>query len=1067
LVAQKFLCSILILCSLTLAETGARYLIITPDTFIPIAQQLAQWKTAKGMLAKIVTTSEAGTDTNQILSYIRNAWNNWEIPPEYVLLLGAPEYIPSQNNYNDNYYGNMTGNYRIEIPVGRLPAHNSRECSTFVTKILAYENPPMDGDTFWFRKGTTIVREDVPPDSYYQKDAQILRGYWQQRNFLLAESLSNLYGDSSRQVDGAAHDGRIFITYRGNGVGTWYSPFNMVYPAGWQNGFKMPVVVSATCATVTLSPGESMYGDQFVRAGSSTTLGGAIAFFGTTRIGTHLSRYRSACYRGFFHALYEEGEYRLGPATMRGRFWVDSIYGDSIRYLEWNLLGDPELNVWVDAPLHPVVQHDSVIPMVEQNLTITVLVADTPFSGAQVCVSMDSTVYHYGQTDAHGRITFTVTPQHPGTLQIVVSGKNLLPYIGSCEVISRDVGCTAILTPNGTVDSSSVIYPVVKLFNYGSRIETYEVYLTIGPDYARVETVQFHQPNTDYEVVFPRWTARPRGNWQVACSTRLIADQNPGNDRYTTNIFIRVRDVAAAKIKAPIGCYYSGTIITPAAYWKNLGNVNATFQAWIIIENPAGERVYIKHQNINSRPPGDSEPEVTFAPCTLNISGKWTVRCSTYYPFDQVPVNNFGNANFTVIPVWLQGWQEVQPMPAAPSGRPVSDGGWLATLEEYHLIYAAKGNKTGDFYAYDPLADTWIVLTPIPEGSERSFPRKGATAIADGKEGIYAVKGNNTLGFWFYDVTLNLWRQLPDIPAGISGKKVKGGSDLVYVNENDTGYVYLLKGYGLEFYRFNTITGNWQPLPDAPTGIKGKWDRGSWLVYDNEHTIYAHKAKYHELWAFDIVTHQWSETALPGMPVSSTKTGKNKKSKDGGSGVFYNGSIYALKGGNTCEFWKFNPGSGSWIELDTISQIGSSGKKKRVKGGGDIVHFGGGIFFILKGNKTLELWRYVASQQLLDANAPVRNCPTELLTCHQPQADINIPRCLISDGEINIVVTNPTPVQIKIYDSAGRIVLTSHQQITSANSIKLPVTQLSPGVYLVCIQGENKSTTQKIVIMRQ
>ncbi len=45
-------------------------------------------------------------------------------------------------------------------------------------------------------------------------------------------------------------------------------------------------------------------------------------------------------------------------------------------------------------------------------------------------------------------------------------------------------------------------------------------------------------------------------------------------------------------------------------------------------------------------------------------------------------------------------------MPAAQSGSPFSDGGWLANTGGYGMIYAAKGIKTGDFYSYDAIRDT-------------------------------------------------------------------------------------------------------------------------------------------------------------------------------------------------------------------------------------------------------------------------------------------------------------------------------------------------------------------------
>ena len=42
-----------------------------------------------------------------------------------------------------------------------------------------------------------------------------------------------------------------------------------------------------------------------------------------------------------------------------------------------------------------------------------------------------------------------------------------------------------------------------------------------------------------------------------------------------------------------------------------------------------------------------------------------------------------------------------------------------------------------------------------------------------------------------------------------------------------------------------------------------------------------------------------------------------------------------------------------------VGVVGSTGRKKRVKYGADLVHWGYGAFFALKGNKTNEFWRYV------------------------------------------------------------------------------------------------------------
>jgi hypothetical protein len=47
------------------------------------------------------------------------------------------------------------------------------------------------------------------------------------------------------------------------------------------------------------------------------------------------------------------------------------------------------------------------------------------------------------------------------------------------------------------------------------------------------------------------------------------------------------------------------------------------------------------------------------------------------------------------------------PLPSPPSGKPIKYGGCMAYDAGTALIYASKGNKTGDFYTFEPEAGTW------------------------------------------------------------------------------------------------------------------------------------------------------------------------------------------------------------------------------------------------------------------------------------------------------------------------------------------------------------------------
>jgi hypothetical protein len=325
---------------------------------------------------------------------------------------------------------------------------------------------------------------------------------------------------------------------------------------------------------------------------------------------------------------------------------------------------------------------------------------------------------------------------------------------------------------------------------------------------------------------------------------------------------------------------------------------------------------------------------------------------------------------------------------------------------------------------------------------------------------VYATKGNNTQGFWRYSIDSLTWTQFPVVPMGPSGKRVKGGTDMVYVQEGDTGYAYLLKGYKQDFFRFNTVSGVWDTsLPMAPAGGNPKWDKGSWVVYDGTQYIYAHKAKYHELWQFDVATHTWGTAALPGMPLAGMM-GKSKKSKDGGSAAYYAGAIYALKGGNTQEFWKLTLPS-PWAEKETMPAFGSTGKKKRVKAGGDIVSWGGGAFFALKGNKTLEMWRYVEDLNRQPRGIIRSGIMSGLMRDRAQQ--VGFASTVVSGRRLRLLVDAHGPSMLRLFDVAGRIVI-SRTFVSGRASHEVDLGRLAAGAYLAEVRAPGLAATRKLIV---
>jgi hypothetical protein len=142
-------------------------LIITPNEFVEQANQLAEWKRAKGFVTMVATFDNidaAGfTKTaSGIRDYINSVYNAFNV--SYVLLLGDAEFIPPhyvtphRNAHantrigTDLYYGEMDyEGYMPDLGVGRIPVDTQEEAQTVINKIINYEGDPPAEDDFYER----------------------------------------------------------------------------------------------------------------------------------------------------------------------------------------------------------------------------------------------------------------------------------------------------------------------------------------------------------------------------------------------------------------------------------------------------------------------------------------------------------------------------------------------------------------------------------------------------------------------------------------------------------------------------------------------------------------------------------------------------------------------------------------------------------------------------------------------------------------------------------------------------------------------------------------------------
>ncbi len=419
-------------------ELGARYLAITADIFYEDAKPLVEWKHRKGMRARLVKLSETGSSAVEIRDYIRNAYATWTIRPEYILFVGAPNYIPMTYHngaYTDNYYTDINDDLFNEVLSGRLTVHSNDETKNVVNKILHYERWPDTTDRTWFTKATLIANTDGEwhSDSIYWDDIHHFAGLMADTGFTHIDTLSDQYGNSSADVINGVNDGRGFVLYRGSGVSNWWPPFDCD-PDQVQNGYQMPVVLSITCSTLG-SGSTPAAAERWFLTGTASEPKGAAGYFATTTVLTNGAHFRSAIAQGFADALFLEDCQTFGKACEGGRKRVWMVWGNANEYRGYHTIGDPEMNLWLCPPRHTAVDHPSVVMLGLNEMDVTVTANSVPCAGATVClIQCDTVIYEVATTGADGRTHLTFNVLLSDSMTITVTGPGLYPYEGRIMV---------------------------------------------------------------------------------------------------------------------------------------------------------------------------------------------------------------------------------------------------------------------------------------------------------------------------------------------------------------------------------------------------------------------------------------------------------------------------------------------------------------------------------------------------------------------------------------------------------------------------------------------------------
>ena len=440
-------------------------------------QELFEWRHKQGYI--VYTYDTPTSNENTIKSYIQNAYETWENPPEIVGLIGDTDVIDcfyqswgpgGWNSYNgatDFDFTQLDGDDLIsDVFVGRISGQQTSVMENVINKTIQYEKANYVDDD-WFTKAA-LVGDPVESGNSTVFTNQYIENMMINHGMTGVATDYDGYGISSFVID-QFQEGILYYNYRGiygdEGTGA-SSQFN--------NGYYTPFVTTMTCGTGDFDNGSSQ-SEGFVKLGSINNPEGAVAAVGLSTTGTHTA-YNNIVDMGIYDGIFSKKLWYAGAAEANGDLAILATYpsnpsGATAAFIGWsNLIGDPALHLWTGVPTDFAVDHVDIISLGTTTADIIVYNEDgNTVEGARVTLLMgDDVIFTTGLTDENGEISLSWDAVETGSMDITVIKRNHRPYEGMIEISSA--AGVAIAMNSGPLEATSGEEEnfEISLHNYGS-----------------------------------------------------------------------------------------------------------------------------------------------------------------------------------------------------------------------------------------------------------------------------------------------------------------------------------------------------------------------------------------------------------------------------------------------------------------------------------------------------------------------------------------------------------------------------------------------------------------------
>ncbi len=314
--------------------------------------------------------------TRAVPAMLAWAQTHWEgAPPAYLTLLGdghwnfkgynptkyppGPNPIPPYLAFVDPWqgeapadalYGDIDGDGRSDLAVGRIPVNTLGEANIVVGKIIAYDDSLRLAR--WQRRSIFVADNTDPNGPEYAGDFQalsdeIIRDYlprdqYVERIYLNTPTAPN--ADAARQaIANAIQSGAFMLHYTGHGeITSWAHEqiWRTIDVAGLQNGGALPVIMTLNCLDGYFAyPGTpGMAETMLLRQG-----GGSVAAISSA--GRGLAPDQQNLRKLMMTTLFRDDVQELGRAFQLAKEEFHRRYGDNYVLATMTMYGDPAMRL--------------------------------------------------------------------------------------------------------------------------------------------------------------------------------------------------------------------------------------------------------------------------------------------------------------------------------------------------------------------------------------------------------------------------------------------------------------------------------------------------------------------------------------------------------------------------------------------------------------------------------------------------------------------------------------------------------------------------------------------------